>query len=180
MKCTGERESCITVCLRLSPVPREFCCYAIEELTLLGWLRRIFATVCCESDVEWEFGSYPDDTVGQLLSNARAVGDDLKRSRTVHHQLTFPTIDLASSFRDRVPISWSTNVKQRVNGDGWICECTRDMTPQRRTLAEHSRLLWGIALSVHPTLWAYLGMSDCSGENFWYVAPPMLSHESVA
>ncbi|QDV46850.1 hypothetical protein Enr13x_67590 [Stieleria neptunia] len=140
----------------------------------------MIATICSDSYVEWDFDTHLVDAVGQLISIARDEDDDLTQPRSVIHQLTFPSIDMASAFRNRVPIRWSTNVKQRDDGDGWQCECTRDMIPDHEKLTEHARLLWGIALSIHPTLWAYLGMPDHREEQFWFVAPPMLYYEKVA
>ncbi|KAA1257525.1 hypothetical protein LF1_00120 [Rubripirellula obstinata] len=144
---------------------------------MLKWLRHQLATLTASADIDWEVEPHLTDNVRALLKTARNEGDALTSPRVVRHILTFPDRTLAFSFRDLVPLDWTTSVSERDDAGGWQCECDRVWTPTFADLVLDTHRLWTLALSLHPTLWAYTGMYDESGMQMWYVAPPLLEYE---
>ncbi len=161
------------------------CRYATDlDSTLIHWLNRIvhaFLEIVHafleDDETEWEVEPYLTNNVTRLFSIAQREGDPLEEPRVIRNIVTFPTFEMATRFRDNIPLEWKTKVSKRSDGEAWQCECDQQSVPETDKLIASTKRLWYLALNIHPVLWAYTGMYDATGTTLWYVAPPLLEYD---
>ena len=145
---------------------------------MLNWIRRLVARTEQCGRCEWEFEPYLSTHIRHTLDHARKDGDQLAIPRVVLTTVSFPDLRFAGVFRDRVPTDWKTMVRKSPDTADWECECKRCIVPDAQALIDQTRVLWCLAVAIHPVLSSCTTIYDSRDGLMWRAYPPTLDYRS--